>query len=590
MKVFKSLIYGITALCILPSLAATVRIVGKEGAWYLERDGKPYLIRGAGGVSDFKRFSAAGGNSIRTWGSDRARGVLDAAWTNGVTVTVGFWLPHQDEGANYTDPARCAQMKESILADVKALKDHPGLLLWALGNEMELGLADEAGLWRFVDDVAQEIKKIDPDHPVGTVVAEVWPAKVEQMKKFAPHLEWVGINSYGGVMNVGARWQEMGGYCPYVVTEFGPPGPEELGLNDLGCPNEWTSTQKADWYEKAYRANIVKDKGKWCLGSYAFLWGTKIEGTPTWFGMLTPQGDFLAAAETLQTMWGRAKLVNHVPTIQPLKLAANKVKVGELFRVSVQAADEDGDQLTYEWEVIEENRHYGATGLGGAVPRAYPQAVREGQGTKEVTLALPEDGFYRIYAWVKDKRGGAAVAGQAIQAGSGRRPFRGAPSILPCAVYADGATQRWWPTGYMGDVGNLTVDSRCREGAYAGETALHVTYCGSDWAGLVWQNPPNDWMANPGGVDLTGATCLTFMARGKTGREVVNFQVGLSEGRFSDSGGARLANLPLTTEWKKYTIDLKGQDLKCIKTGFAFSFGGAQTQEFWIDDVIFQSK
>ena len=181
MKVFKSLIYGITTLCILPSLAATVRIVGKEGAWHLERDGKPYLIRGAGGVSDFKRFSAAGGNSIRTWGSDRARGVLDAAWPNGVTVTVGFWLPHQDEGANYTDPARCAQMKESILSDVKALKDHPGLLLWALGNEMELGIADEAALWRFVDDVAQEIKKIDPNHPVGTVVAEVWPGNVEQM-------------------------------------------------------------------------------------------------------------------------------------------------------------------------------------------------------------------------------------------------------------------------------------------------------------------------------------------------------------------------------------------------------------------------
>ena len=66
------------ASCAMAS-GATVRIVGAEGSWRLERNGKPYFIRGAGGVADYAKFAAMGGNSVRTWGSDKAAETLAAA-------------------------------------------------------------------------------------------------------------------------------------------------------------------------------------------------------------------------------------------------------------------------------------------------------------------------------------------------------------------------------------------------------------------------------------------------------------------------------------------------------------------------------
>ncbi len=582
-----AILFGVIVAMALPLSGAVVRISGTPGSWKLERDGKPYFIRGAGGVSDFAQFAAAGGNSIRTWGSDGTTRVMDEAWKHGVTTTVGFWLPHQSEGADYTDAERCRAIKASILEDVRKFKDHPGVLLWALGNEMELGIANEDALWCFVNEVAIAIKEIDPNHPVGTVVAEVWKSKVEKISALAPALDWVGINSYGGVMNVGLRWKSMGGNRPWILTEFGPPGAEELGLDETGCPNEWTSTQKANWYRRAYQENMKDGQPSWCLGSYAFLWGNKVEGTPTWFGLVTRTGEMLAAAEALQQSWGVVPLKNHVPEIDALQVT-QKVPAGQTISVTAKARDADGDPLLYSWEVLEENRYYGATGLGGKQPRSCPETIVDGQGTPRASLRFPEEGYYRLYAWVRDGKGGAAFANRVICVGSGKRALRGSACSLPCAVYLDGAEENWWPTGYMGDSANLNINLRDAKMPASGKNAIHVQYFGNDWAGLVWQNPPDDWMNLPGGIDLTGAKALSFKARGKTGRETVNFQVGLSTGRCPDSGGGRLQNLRLSSDWKTYRIDLTGEDLQCIKTGFAFSFGGTETREFWIDDIVFQ--
>jgi len=395
-------------------LCAVVRVVGEEGSWRLERNGKPYFVRGGGGVGDFAKFAAMGGNSVRTWGADKAAEILDEAGRHGVTVTVGFWLPHQPEGARYEDPKWCEGITASVLATVREVKDRPGLLCWALGNEMELGIADDEVLWRYINWLAGQVRAIDPDHPVGTVIAEVWPDKVQKMTRFAPNLQWVGINSYGGSGDVGRRWREMGGRIPYMMTEFGPPGPTELGLNHFGCPNEWTSTAKADWYERAYRNNMLADKGKWCLGSYAFIWGVKVEGTPTWFGLLTPEGEVLAGAERLQTLWGRVPLKNRVPTIGEVSLSRDVVeRRGDEITAQVEAKDPDGDKITYAWAVLPELSYLGET-HGVALPKEMSDAVVEGQGTPRAKIRPTASGKYRVYCTVRDGKGGAAVAGKAI--------------------------------------------------------------------------------------------------------------------------------------------------------------------------------
>lgn len=578
---------ALVAMC-WEGLAASVRIVGKEGAWYLEQNGKPYFICGAGGVADYGRFAAMGGNSVRTWGADKAAETLAAAGKHGVTVTLGFWLPHQREGADYSSASWCEGLTASVLTTVREAKDHPGLLLWALGNEMELGLADEEALWKYVNWLAGQVKAADPDHPVGTVVAEIWPAKVEKIMRLAPNLDWIGINSYGGAHTVGRRWREMGGRKPYVITEFGQPGPTELGLNAFGCPNEWTSTKKAEWYETTYRNNMLADKDKYCLGSYAFIWTYKVEGTPTWFGMQTHDGETLAAGERLQELWGRTALKNHVPTIEPLEVSSERIdSPGGMLTASVKAADPDGDAITYTWSVMPELVFLGET-HGVVLPNRFDNFLASGQGTPRVTVKPTAGGKFRLYCTVRDGKGGAALASRAFLVKGSPPKALIAPQPLPCAVFADGAPPRWWATGYMGDAANLKADLHCRETPASGETCLRIRYDGSDWAGLFWQDPVNDWNNAPGGYNLTGARKLTFKARGAKGGEQVNFQFGLGNGAYPDSDGAKLENVALTTGWRTYTIDLKGRKLDCIKTGFGFSFGGQGPLVFDLDDIRYE--
>ena len=575
------------ASCAMAS-GATVRIVGAEGSWRLERNGKPYFICGAGGVADYAKFAAMGGNSVRTWGSDKAAETLDAAGKHGVTVTVGFWLPHQPEGANYADPKWCDGLNANVLKTVREVKGHPGLLAWALGNEMELGVADEEVLWKYVNWLAGQVKAIDPDHPVGTVVAEVWPSKVEKIMRLAPNLDWIGINSYGGAHTVGRRWREMGGRKPYVITEFGPPGPTELGLNSFGCPNEWTSTRKAEWYEQIYRNNMLADQNRYCLGSYAFIWTYKVEGTPTWFGMQTHAGETLAAAERLQELWGRVPLANRVPTIEPMDVSAERVeKLGDTLTASVKAADPDADALSYTWSVMPELSFLGET-HGVALPKTFDDFVVAGQGTPNVTVRPTAGGKFRLFCTVRDGKGGAALASRALLVKGPPPKTLVAPQPLPCAVFADGAQPRWWATGYMGDAGHMNVDLHCPDAPATGATCLRVSYRGDSWAGLFWQDPINDWNSSPGGYNLLGATKLTFKARGAKGGERVNFQCGLGNGAFPDSDGAKLENVELTTGWKTYTIDLTGKKLDCIKTGFGFSFGGQRELVFDLDDIQYE--
>ena len=134
-----------------------------------------------------------------------------------------------------------------MLETVAQIKDHPALLCYALGNEMELGEPNPKEMWTFINDLAKKVKAADPNHPVGTVVADMWKDKADAIIKYAPELQYMGLNSYGGALTVGKRWRELGGKIPYILTEYGPMGAGECGKAPNGLPLEWTSTRKAEW-------------------------------------------------------------------------------------------------------------------------------------------------------------------------------------------------------------------------------------------------------------------------------------------------------------------------------------------------------
>ncbi len=584
----KKILVAIAPVMALAATASVVRIEGNEGSWRLTRDGKEYFIRGGGGGGSKALLKEIGGNSFRTWGADRAKAELDEAKKFGHTVMLGFWLGHHQHGFSYLNTQALEETERSILRTVREIKDHPALLCYALGNEMELGEPNPTEMWKFINRVAKKVKEIDPDHPVGTVVADVWKDKADAIIEHAPELQYLGINSYGGAMTVGRRWRELGGKIPYILTEYGPMGAPDCGKAPNGLPLEWTSTRKADWYRDIYEKTILADKGRYCLGGYVFTWGHKNEVSPTWFGTMLPDGTKLEVVATLAKFWGRP-VKNRCPKIGEVKVSKDAPAEGEVVEAKVDAKDPEGDRLTWQWTLVDEATYYGEAGLGLAMPQGWDEAIVAGQGTNKVKVKLPGGGRYRLYAYCFDGKGNAAYANWPML-GKGPKPKKELrAAAMPYPVYRDGANGPWYVSGYMGNTGAMKVDDRCAEKPHSGETCMKVEYSANDnWAGIFWQSPAGDWGDKQGGANLSKASTLVFWARGEKGGEKVSFFMGGigKDKPFHDTANRKLENVVLKKSWTRYRITLDGEDLSQIKTGFGFNFGGqGKPFAFYLDDI-----
>ncbi|MBR1836741.1 MAG: hypothetical protein IJ783_05590 [Kiritimatiellae bacterium] len=570
------------------SARSVVRVEGRPGAWRLTVDGKPFFVHGAGGDASKAVLKRNGGNAFRTWGAERLAENLAEARANGLMLMAGFWLGHAEHGFSYVDRAALESSRAVILAKVREFKDDDALLCWALGNEMEMNNPHRREMWEFIDSLAVEIKAIDPDHPVCTVVAEIGGGTPREFDELAPHLDFLGINTYGGCPTIGERWRAAGMKRPYLVTEFGARGGWETAKGVNGLPLEQTSTEKGEYFAKSYREGILAERGKTCLGSFAFAWGWKIEATPTWHGIFLPDGTSIAATEALGTLWGGAPAANRVPLIEPVKTSAvAPLAPGETFEASVAGRDPDGDALSWKWVLLSDTDNYDVVGASLPMPPGWDDAIVAGQGTTKATVRLPGGGNYRLYAYCFDGKGAAAYANVPV-AGTGQAPKPvPRPAAMPVSVFDD-KTGPWIPSGYMGNTRALKVDEACAESPFSGSACIRVDYLDHiGWAGIFWQNPANDWGEKPGGLNLADATTLVFRARGLHGGEKVTFFMGgLKDKPFSDTAEAKLENVVLKKEWTRYRIPLDGLDLSCVKTGFGFTLANdGEPFAFFLDDI-----
>jgi hypothetical protein len=93
------------------------------------------------------------------------------------------------------------------------------------------------------------------------------------------------------------------------------------------------------------------------------------------------------------------------------------------------------------------------------------------------------------------------------------------------------------------------------------------------------------------GFDLSnrGLTRITFWARGEHGNESVQFKAGGVASGFTyvdsfDYEPKLDANL--SSEWRQYTIDLRGKNLSCVIGGFCWVCNSAAT--FYLDDLKYE--
>ena len=577
-----------------PPTPSVVKIVPKGVGFQLLRNGQPYFIKGAGGDGSKTDLKAAGANSWRTWGSDNMDDQLAQAQALGMTVTVGIWLGHQEQGFHYDNADAVAAQEEMARKTILRGRNSPALLIWALGNEMETGQQDNAAMWNAVEDIAKMAHTLDPNHPTMTVVAEIGGDKIRNLNALCPDIDIVGINSYGGGTSVGQRYKAAGGVKPYILTEFGPPGTWESSKNAWGVVPELTSTEKADRYRATYEKSVLAEP--LCLGSYAFTWGSKQEATATWFGLRLPDGSKMGAVDTLTQLWSGHKPANLCPTIGSLSVdGSGQAAPGATVKASLTASDPENDPLTVQWVLQADPTTYNTGGGNEAVPPTYPEAIVTSD-LKSATVKMPAfAGAYRLYAYVHDNHGGAAVGNVSLDVQGGQTaPLPSAQkAALPLTVYGDNsAATPFIPSGYMGNVGAIKMDPQWAVNPHSGRTCLKVDYTADDnWGGVVWQNPDNNWGDKAGGWNLTGAKTLTFWARGDKGGETVSFSLGLigSDKPFHDTGKGSLDKVTLTKDWKQYTISLAGQNLSRIVTGFAWSLAApGQPVTFYLDDIRYE--
>lgn len=396
-----------------------VRVLEVAGRYQLTVNGEPFRIKGAGLESGSQEALAArGGNSFRTWRTGTSiqagHALLDRAKRNGLFVALGLEMRSERHGFDFDDGAAVARERERIRAEVMEFKDHPALLMWVVGNELNLESTNPA-VWNAVGDIAEMIHEIDPHHPVMTTVAGIDRTLVELLESRAEALDLIGIQVYGDIERLPDKLEASGWTGPYVVTEWGPTGHWESPSTSWGAPVEDDSTRKAELLIERYEEFIAPDQQQ-SLGSYVFLWGHKQERTPTWYGLFLASGNATPSVDAMQYLWTGAWPENRSPAIGPVALdsraAADDITLlpGGAYTARVRASDPEGDRLDYRWTVLRESA---ARTTGGDPERVPPTvdvgAVERGAGAIRLR-APPRHGAYRLFVEVRDGQGHAAYA------------------------------------------------------------------------------------------------------------------------------------------------------------------------------------
>jgi len=389
----------------------------KAGDGYeLWRGGEPYEVKGAGMViDDIERFVAAGGNSIRIWNTAQkeqdTQALLDDAHAHGVTVALGLPMQHERHGFDYDDAEAVAAQLEFVRSEVLKYHDHPAVLVWIIGNELNHDYTNPR-VYDAVNDVAGMIKELDPYHPTTTTTSGFKADVNAEILARAPKLDFISFQMYGSLFGLHDHLAETGFELPFMVTEWGTIGYWEVDKTDWGAPVELHSSWKARTILRAHREILEPLNGR-LIGSYVFFWGQKQERTPTWFGMLTEDGNLTEAVDAMQYAWTGEWPANRTPMVDAMRLDGRTalesvvLETGRDYPAVIDIAHPGGGSLVYRWELKHEST--ATTGGGDFEPSIESiDGFLADTASARTTLTAPPPGTYRLFAYASDD--GARVA------------------------------------------------------------------------------------------------------------------------------------------------------------------------------------
>jgi hypothetical protein len=395
---------------------STVQVKKESEGYKLYRNGEPYYIKGAGGYKYYERLKELGGNSVRIWSTDGedARKYLDKAHELGLTVTLGLDMGHERKGFNYSDKKAVKAQFEKLKEDVLRYKDHPALLMWGVGNEVEQ-FANNFAVWDAVNELAKFIHEVDPHHPTTTMLAGVPKKHIPQIIKRAPNIDILSINAFRWIEPVRKDITDAGWKGPYLIGEWGASGYWESENVPWGTFIEETSSDKARVCSERYSKWIEGNKDR-CLGSYVFYWGWKQARTHTLLSLFTEKGEETAILDALYMNWTGKTPVNSAPEILPIGIGNQETHKGIYLKPSSEhmaftdAKDVDQDTLYYYWEIYPESKEKKEGGDTEAKPEAIYGLMKDPRA-KHVSFKAPDKvGAYRLFVTVYDGHNHVAFA------------------------------------------------------------------------------------------------------------------------------------------------------------------------------------
>ncbi|WP_394619598.1 discoidin domain-containing protein [Lentzea sp. JNUCC 0626] len=517
-----------------PQPGTGVRVTGSQGNWQLTVDGAPWTVKGltwgppaADAARYMPELKSMGVNTLRTWGTDAStRPLLDAAAANGLRVINGFWLqpgggPGSGGCVNYvTDTAYKADMLGQIRQWVTTYKDHPGVLMWNVGNESILGLQNcysgaeletqRVEYAKYINEASRAIHAIDTNHPVTNT--DAWTGAWVYLKAHTPDLDLYSVNSYGNVCKVRQDWIDGGYTKPYILTEAGPAGEWEVPNDANGVPAEPTDIQKRDGYTQAW--NCITGHTGVSFGGTLFHYGTEYDFGAVWFN-LTPAGKKRLSFYSVQRAFGGATPSNTPPVISAMNLPQT-IAAGAPLNIDVAASDPNGDAIT--WSAAFNSKYIDNSG-------GLANAPVQVNGNRLTVTAPDRLGVWKVYVMAEDGRGnigietksvrvvapqpaGTNVAlGKPVTASSYQQVGDGAPFPPSNAVDGNGSS-RWatdWadPQWLRVDLGAVTTFQHVQlvwEGAFGRAYEIQVSDDGNNWRSVYGTTTGN------GGVDSIDVT------------------------------------------------------------------------------------
>lgn len=399
--------------------APVVRVTDDgSGHYTLVRNGRPFEIRGVGGDTRLEIARKLGANTIRTWGAEQlehkvdGKTLLERCQELDLQIMAGIWIQHERHGFNYNDPAQVKRQRDTVREVVRKHKDHPSILVWGLGNEMEGPTSDgkDVRIWKEMNELARIVREEDPNRPIVTVIAGAATDKVRSLAANYTEIDILGVNAYAGASGVGKALNEAGWKKPFILAEFGPVGHWEVPATPWGAPIEPSSRDKAANYYTTHTTVVEDGQGR-CLGTFAFVWGQKQETTSTWYGMFLETGEKLPSVDAMSYAWSGRWPANRSPRIDRLEATFMQKEVTPEIPlvVTVQARDPENDALEYEWQIVEESTDRKVGGDKEAAPPVLERNIVRVDGATLHMITPGKRGGYRVFCIVRDGKGGASA-------------------------------------------------------------------------------------------------------------------------------------------------------------------------------------